>query len=61
MASEPQPYEQESEEPRQPESNTADDANPPAPAIIPGNVGSLDDVPPDVLEEGAPTGDDEGR
>lgn len=47
---------------RQPDRDVEGDVNPPpAPLIIPGNVGSLDDVPADVLEEGEPTGDDVGR
>jgi hypothetical protein len=32
----------------------------PAPTIILGNVGSIDDVPPDLIEEEVSTDDDEG-
>ena len=50
----------DSDEPRHPDRDANGQASPPTPAIIPGNVGSLDDVPSDVLEEEMPTVDDEG-
>ena len=50
----------DSDEPRHPDRDAKGEVSPPAPAIIPGNVGSLDDVPSDLLEEGVPTIDDEG-
>jgi hypothetical protein len=50
----------DSDEPRHPDRDAKGEVSPPAPAIIPGNVGSLDDVPSDLLEEGVSTVDDEG-
>jgi hypothetical protein len=49
----------DSDEPPHPDPDAKDDGSPPVPAIVPGNVGSLDDVPSDVLEEEMPTVDDE--
>ncbi len=64
MSQEPRPHEEEpgveSDEPRHPDRDAKGEVSPPAPAIIPGNVGSLDDVPTDWMEEGMPTVDDEG-
>ncbi len=64
MSDEWQPREKDfdgdSDKPRHPDRDAKGEGSPPAPAIIPGNVGSLDDVPSDVLEEGVPTVDDEG-
>ena len=64
MSEESQPHEEEHgselNEPRHPDHDANGELSPPAPAIIPGNVGSLDDVPSDVMEEGLPTVDEEG-
>ncbi|MDP9355033.1 MAG: hypothetical protein M3R02_07080 [Chloroflexota bacterium] len=48
-----------SDEPRQPDFDAEGEASPPA-RVIPGNVGSLDDVPTEWVEEGVLTVDDEG-
>lgn len=48
-----------SDEPRQPDPDAEGEASPPA-RVIPGNVGSLDDVPTEWVEEGVLTVDDEG-
>ncbi len=47
-----------SDEPRQPDFDAEGEASPPA-RVIPGNVGSLDDVPTEWVEEGVLTVDDE--
>ena len=64
MSQERRPQEEEpgieSDEPRHPDPDANGKVSPPAPAIIPGNVGSLDDVPSDVMEGEMPTVDDEG-
>ncbi len=64
MSEESRPHEEEHgselNEPRQPDPDAEGEESPPAPAIIPGNVGSLDDVPGELMEEGLPTVDDEG-
>ena len=64
MSHEPQPPEKasdvEPDEPRQPDPDGKDDESARAWPVIPGNVGSLDDVPADVMDEGVPTVDDEG-
>ena len=49
----------ESGEPPHPDPDGKDEESAPAWPIIPGNVGSLDDVPGDLMEE-MPTVDDEG-
>ncbi len=49
----------ESDEPRQPDPDAEGEVRHPA-RVIPGNVGSLDDVPTEWVEEGGPTVDDEG-
>ena len=63
MSEESRPDEEEHgselNEPRHLDSDAQGEGSPPAPVIIPGNVGSLDDVPSDVME-GMPTVDDEG-
>ncbi len=64
MSQERRPQEEEpgigSDEPRHPDRDANGEASPPAPAIIPGNVSSLDDVPSDVMEGEMPAVDDEG-
>ncbi len=64
MSQERRPHEEEpgieSDEPRHPDRDAKGEVSPPASAIIPGNVGSLDDVPSDVMEGEMPTVDDEG-
>ncbi|MDP9368750.1 MAG: hypothetical protein M3Q03_10830 [Chloroflexota bacterium] len=62
MDREPRPSEEEPgiglDESRQPDPDVEGGENPPA-RVIPGNVGSLDDVPDDILEERARTACDE--
>ncbi len=64
MSEESRPHEEdhgsELNEPRQSDPDAEGEESPPAPAIIPGNVGSLDDVPSDVMEGEMPAVDDEG-
>ena len=64
MSEESRPHEEEHgielNEPRRLDHDANGEVSPPAPAIIPGNVGTLDDVPADLMEEGLPTIDDEG-
>jgi hypothetical protein len=64
MSHEPHPCEKEadleSDEPRQPDPNASGEEHSSAWPIIPGNIGSLDDVPDDLMEEGAAIDDDEG-
>jgi hypothetical protein len=64
MSHEPQRCEKESDvesdEPRQPDADARGDENLSAWPIIPGNIGSLDDVPDDLREEGVAIDDAEG-
>lgn len=64
MSQEPQPSEKESDvesdEPRQPDPDARSEEHSSAWPIIPGNIGSLDDVPDDLMEEGVAIDDDEG-
>ncbi len=63
MPHEPRPSEEESDvgsdELRPSDPEAEGEVSPPA-RVIPGNVGSLDDVPADWVEEGEPNVDDEG-
>lgn len=64
MSQESKPREQERDvelgEPRHPDPDMEGEESPHAPTIIPGNVGSIDDVPIDLIEEEVST-DDDGR